>query len=95
MGLILQATGATTPVVVGDGASDCEGSTLVGGVSLSSNSDGVSLQRACALGLVQVDRNAGPVTVIDNGVLGVLNVTGNTGTVVDHPNSVIGISDLQ
>ncbi len=93
--LILSATGSAAPTVVGDGTTSCGGSTLIGGVSLSSNSGNVSLQRACAIGILLVKNNTGGVTVVNNSVLGVLTVTGNTGTVVDRPNSVIGVANLQ
>ena len=93
--LILSATGSAAPTVVGDGTTSCGGSTLIGGVSLSSNSGNVSLQRACAIGIILVKSNTGGVTVINNSVLGDLTVTGNTGTVIDRPNSVIGVADLQ
>ncbi len=95
VGLILQATGSATPVVVGNGTTACEGSVLVGGIDLASNSAGVSLQRAGAAGLVYAQRNVGPVTVVNNTVLGLLNVTGNTGTVVDRPDTVFGSATLQ
>ena len=93
--LILQATGSAAQVVVGDGTTACEGSTLIGGINLSSNNGGVSLQGAGALGVIYVQKNAGSVKVINNQLIGILNVTGNTGTVVDHPNTVFGSSTLQ
>jgi len=93
--LILSGTGSAGPTTVGDGTTACGGSTLIGGVSLSSNSGPVSLQRACAVGILLVKSNTGSVTVINNSVIGDLTVTGNTGTVVDRPNSVIGLADLQ
>ncbi len=93
--LILSGTGSAGPTTVGDGTTACGGSTLIGGVSLSSNSGPVSLQRACAIGILLVKNNTGGVTVVNNSVLGDLTVTGNTGTVLDRPNSVIGIASLQ
>jgi hypothetical protein len=93
--LIFTATGATGPIVVGDGTSSCEGSTLIGGVSFTSNTGGVSIEHATALGAISVTHNSGGVTVTGNSVLGALTVTGNTGTVVDRPNTVVGVSNLQ
>jgi hypothetical protein len=95
LALLLTVTKATTPVVVGDGTSSCGGSTLIGGVGLTSDSGGVSLRQAGALGIIVVSQDSGGVTVVDNCVVGALTVTGNTGTVLDRPNSVIGISNLQ
>ena len=93
--LILSASGATTPIVLGDGTSSCDGSVLIGAVILSSNFAGVSLRRADALGIVAVQKNSGGVTVVNNTVLGALTVTQNTGTVVDRPNTVYGNAQLQ
>jgi hypothetical protein len=93
--LILSESGSSASTVVGDGTTSCGGSTLIGGVSLSGNSGSVSLQRACAIGILLVRTNTGGVTVVNNSVLGGLTVTGNTGTVVDRPNSVIGVANLQ
>ncbi len=93
--LYLSVTGATKPIVLGDGTSSCGGSTLIGAVTLSSNTGGVSVQRADALGVIAVQKNSGGVTVINNTVLGDLTVTQNTGTVVDHPNTVYGSDQLQ
>ena len=96
LALILSSTGASSPVVVGDGTSKCGGSTLVGGVSFTSNTGGVSLRQACAFAVIQVKGNSGGVTVTNNNVIGALIVTGNTGTVVDRPNTVyFGTSQLQ
>ena len=93
--LIFTAVGATGPIVVGDGTSSCKGSTLIGGVSFSSNSGGVSLQHDTALGAVSVSHNSGGVIVTGNRVYGLLTVTANTGSVVDRPNTVVGSSTLQ
>ena len=93
--LIFTATGATGPIVVGNGTSSCEGSTLIGGVSFSSDTGGVSLQQATALAAIAVTHDSGGVTVTGNSVYGSLTVSGNTGVVVDHPNTVIGWSSLQ
>ena len=56
LALILAATGSTAPIVVGDGTSACAGSVLIGGVNLSSNTGGVSLQRAGAVGVIGVTK---------------------------------------
>ncbi len=93
--LYLSATGATKPIVLGDGTSTCGGSTLIGLVTLTSDTAGVSIQRADALGAIVVQKDSGGVTVINNTVLGALNVTQNTGTVVDRPNTVYGNEQLQ
>ncbi len=93
--LIFTATGASGPIVVGDGTSSCEGSTLIGGVSFSSDTGGVTLEHNDALGAIAVTHDSGGVTVTGNTVLGALTVTGNTGAVVDHPNTVVGSSTLQ
>jgi len=93
--LYLSVTGATKPIVIGDGTSSCGGSTLIGAVTLTSNTGGVSVQRAGALGVIAVQKNSGGVTVINNAVLGDLTVTQNTGTVVDRPNTVFGWEQLQ
>jgi len=95
LALFLTATGSTSPVVIGDGTTSCGGSTLIGAVSLTSNTGGVSLQRAGALGVIVVQKNSGGVTVVNNTVLGALTVTQNTGTVLDRPNTVLGVSQLQ
>jgi hypothetical protein len=93
--LIFTATGATGPIVVGDGTSSCEGSTLIGGISFSSDTGGVTMEQDTALGAVAVTHDSGGVTVTGNTVYGALAVTGNTGVVVDHPNTVIGSATLQ
>ncbi len=93
--LYLSVTGATKPIVLGDGSSSCGGSTLIGAVSLTSDAGGVSVQRANALGVIAVQKDSGGVTVINNRVLGALTVTQNTGTVVDRPNTVYGYQQLQ
>jgi alpha-tubulin suppressor-like RCC1 family protein len=93
--LLLNSTGATGAIVVGDGTSSCQGSTLVGGVSFTSDTGGVSLQGDRALGSVSVTHSSGGVNVSGNRVLGALTVSGNTGTVVDHPNTVVGRATLQ
>jgi hypothetical protein len=93
--LIFTATGATGPIVVGNGTSSCQGSTLIGGVSFTSDTGGVSMQQNTALGAVSVTHDSGGVTVTGNQVYGALAVTGNTGVVVDHPNTVFGLSSLQ
>jgi alpha-tubulin suppressor-like RCC1 family protein len=95
LALVLTVTKSTLPLVVGNGTSSCGGSTLIGGVTLSSNTGGVSLERAGAIGVIGVTGNSGGVNVTNNTVLGILTVTGNTGSVVDRPNTVIGLSDLQ
>ena len=93
--LYLSVAGATTPIVVGDGTYSCGGSTLIGAVTLTSDTAGVSLQQADALGAIAVHKDSGGVTVINNTVLGALTVTQNTGTVVDRPNTVYGSEQLQ
>ncbi len=93
--LYLSVTGATTPIVLGDGTSACGGSVLIGLVTLTSDTAGVSVQRADALGAIVVQKDSGGVTVVNNTVLGDLNVTQNTGTVVDRPNTVYGGEQLQ
>ena len=95
LALLLTVTRATTPVVVGDGTSSCGGSTLIGGVGLTSDTGGVSLRQAAALGILVVSQDSGGVTVVNNCVVGDLTVTGNTGVVVDRPNSVVGSANLQ
>ena len=79
----------------GDGTSSCGGSVLIGAVTLTSDTAGVSIQRADALGVIAVQKDSGGITVINNTVLGALNVTQNTGTVVDRPNTVYGNAELQ
>jgi alpha-tubulin suppressor-like RCC1 family protein len=93
--LIFTAVGASGPIMVGDGTSTCQGSTLIGGVSFSTDSGGVSLRNDTALGAVNVSHDSGGVVVTGNTVYGLLTVTGNTGSVVDHPNTVVGTSNLQ
>jgi hypothetical protein len=93
--LIFTATGATGPIVVGNGTSSCQGSTLIGGVSFTSDTGGVSLELNTALGAISVTHDSGGVTVTGNQVYGSLTVSGNTGVVVDHPNTVFGSSSLQ
>jgi hypothetical protein len=93
--LIFTATGATGPIVVGDGTSSCPGTTLIGGVSFTSDTGGVSLIQDKALGAISVTHDSGGVTVTGNTVYGSLTVSGNTGVVVDRPNTVVGSSSLQ
>ncbi|HEY4929644.1 MAG TPA: MBG domain-containing protein [Acidimicrobiales bacterium] len=93
--LLLSSTGATAPVVIGDGTSSCGGSILIGGISVNSGTGGVSIRQARALAVVTVKGNSGGVDVANNTIVGSLTVTGNTGVVVDHPNTVIGLSQLQ
>ncbi len=93
--LLLSSTGATAPVVIGDGTSSCGGSILIGGISVKSGTGGVSIRQASALAVVTVKGNSGGVDVSNNTIVGSLTVTGNTGVVVDHPNTVIGLSQLQ
>jgi alpha-tubulin suppressor-like RCC1 family protein len=93
--LLLSSTGATAPVVIGDGTSSCGGSILIGGISVNSGTGGVSIRQASALAVVTVKGNSGGVDVANNTIVGSLTVTGNTGVVVDHPNTVIGRSQLQ
>ena len=93
--LVMSSTGATAPVVIGDGTSTCGGSVLIGGISIASGTGGVSIRQANALALVTVKANSGGVQVTNNTIVGALTVSGNTGVVVDHPNTVIGLSQLQ
>jgi hypothetical protein len=88
-------SGATGPVVIGDGTSSCPGDALGGGVVLTSNSGSVTLRGAVTHGLVDVEHNMGAVTVTDNVVRGDLTVLNNGGTVVDRPNQVSGTAQLQ
>ncbi|MGD0881340.1 MAG: MBG domain-containing protein [Acidimicrobiales bacterium] len=87
---LLSSVDTTNPVLIGDGASDCGGSTLSGGGSFTSNSGGLSVQQACGYGLIDVEGNSGDVVVTDNNVSGSFIVRGNSGWVYDPFNQVNG-----
>lgn len=84
----LIATSSTQLVDVGDGSPSCGGSTLLGGVELSSDSGGVRLVHAHAVGAISVTQNAGEVDVESNRVTGSLSVGGNSGTTNNRSNNV-------
>ena len=86
----LTVNGSDHYVDVGDGTPSCGGSTLLGGVELSSDSGGVSLEHADAVGAVTVSQNSGGVNVGSNWVTGSLSVAGNTGNTSTHSNNVHG-----
>ncbi len=91
----IKITGSSGPVVIGD-SEGCAGNTIAaGGVNLSSNTAGVSVQNNKLAGAVKVASNSGGATVVGNTIAKNLTVTGNTGTVTDAPNTVGGKSKLQ
>ena len=79
LGGILTATLWQGAVVIGNGTSDCLGSAIVGVVSLTSNTDGVSVQGCAGIGAVSVTSNSGGVNVSDCSFLGAVEVKQNSG----------------
>jgi hypothetical protein len=90
----LNVNGTTGAVVVGNGGS-CAGSILVGPVSLTGNTAGVSLVGDGIGGPTAITGNAGGVTVDNDAIAGSLTVTGNTGTITVSGNNVQGPSNIQ
>jgi hypothetical protein len=84
------ATLARSPMVFGNGTSSCLGDTVVGLVTLTGNTAGVSLQKALMLDICSITNNAGGVNVTNNLAATILAVKSNTGgTTVDN-NTLIG-----
>jgi hypothetical protein len=90
----LKAVGGTGPVTIGD-SEGCSPNTISKGVTLSGNTDGVSLVGNTVKGNAKVTGNSGGTTVTGNTIAKNLTVTGNSGTVVDTPNSVGGKTKAQ
>jgi hypothetical protein len=86
----LTATLASKPVVFGDGTSSCLGSAIVGSLSLSSNTAGVSVQKAIAAGSLSIQSNSGGVTFSNSAWVGAVSVKQNSGGATVTGNGVLG-----
>ena len=86
----LYATLATHAVVMGDGTSSCLGDDIVGLVTLTGNTAGVSLQKAEMLAGVAITSNAGGVQVENCRAIAVVTVQKNTGGTTVTSNTVVG-----
>ena len=86
----LTATLANKPVVFGDGTSSCLGSAIVGSLALSSNTAGVSVQKAIAAGSLSIQSNSGGVTFSNSAWVGAVSVKQNSGGATVTGNGVLG-----
>ena len=87
---LLYASGETHQVVMGDGTSSCLGDTIVGLVTLTGNTAGVSLQKADMLAGVSITSNSGGVQVENNQAIALISVKSNTGGTTVTSNCLIG-----
>jgi hypothetical protein len=87
---LLYASGATHQVVMGDGTSSCLGDTIVGLVTLTGNTAGVSLQKAEMLAGLSINSNAGGVTMTNCQAIALVSVQKNTGGTTVTSNSILG-----
>jgi hypothetical protein len=90
----VKASGGTGPVTIGDGG-ECAPNTIAKSVTLSGNTDGVTLVGNTVKGNAKVTGNSGGTTVVNNTIAKNLTVTGNSGSVVDQPNTVGGKTKVQ
>ncbi len=86
----LYSTLATNPVVLGDGTTSCLGDEIVGLVTVTGNTAGVSLQKAQMLAAVSITSNSGGVTVINNQAIALVAVKNNTGGTTVKSNAILG-----
>ena len=86
----LYATLATNPMVLGDGTSACLGDEIAGLVTLTSNTAGVSLQKADMLAAVAITSNSGGVTVENCQAIALVAVDKNTGGTTVKSNAILG-----
>ena len=86
----LYASGATNPVVLGDGTSSCLGDTIVGLFNLTGNTAGVSVQKADMLAALSVTSNGGGVKVENCDAIALVAVKNNTGGTTVVSNTLLG-----
>ena len=86
----LTADSAKDPVIIGDGASSCNGSNFAGAVSLTSNTAGVRVEQALFVGTLTMNSNSGGVSLLDSSGVGVVAVEKNTGGVTVDSNTIVG-----
>jgi hypothetical protein len=84
------AAGATNPVVLGDGTTSCLGDDIAGVFTLTSNTAGVSLQKADMLAAVSITSNSGGVKVENNEAIALVQVKSNTGGTTVVSNTMLG-----
>ncbi|HUO47668.1 MAG TPA: MBG domain-containing protein, partial [Acidimicrobiales bacterium] len=89
IGGLFTASGDTRSVVLGDGGT-CGGDTIVGAVSLASNTTGVSIQGCRALAFISLSSNAGGARLSNCSVAGYVAVTSNSGGTTVTNNTVLG-----
>ena len=86
----LTASAAQHPVVIGNGTSSCSGSNVAGVVSLTSNTAGVTVEEAAAVGSVTMNSNSGGVSFVRSIVVGVVAVEKNSGGATVDSNAIVG-----
>jgi hypothetical protein len=87
---LMYASGATHQVVMGDGTSSCLGDTIVGLVTLTGNTAGVSLQKADMLAGMAITSNAGGVVMKNCEAIALVSVQKNTGGTTVTSNFILG-----
>jgi hypothetical protein len=85
----LTAYSAQDPVFLGNGTSSCGGSNL-SGVSLTSNTAGVTVEQAVATGGLTLNSNSGGVTLVNSSLKGAVAVEQNSGGATVDSNSITG-----
>jgi hypothetical protein len=90
----IKLVGDSGSVTIGD-QEGCAANSGSAGLTLTGNTDGVTVVGNSFKGSVKVSGNSGGVTVTGNTIAKNLTVSGNSGTVVDQPNTVGGKSKAQ
>ncbi len=86
----LYASGATNPVVLGDGTSSCLGDEIAGLFTVTNNLAGVSLQKAQMLAAVAITSNSGGVKFENNEAIALVAIKNNTGGTTVTSNTMLG-----
>jgi len=81
---------SSNQVIMGDGTSSCLGDTIAGLLTITGNSNGVSLQKADMLAAVSIASNAGAVQFENSQAIALVSVKNNTGGTTVVNNCMIG-----